>query len=104
MQGRRRVKKLRTHAHAAFIAPGEGGGCGRRVGGGLQGSGSLAMSRTNACAAFITSGEVSGDCTISTSIICATGLKKWMPTRRSGRWRIDDKSCSGMLEVFEARM
>src|SRR5260221_12778 len=58
----------------------------------------------NAWAAGIASGEVWRASNISTSIICATGLKKCSPTRRSGRSRIVERSCSGMLDVLVARM
>ena len=70
----------------------------------LHGSGSLSIWRAKACAACITSGEVCGPSTISTSIICATGLKKCSRRGARGAASTPDSSCSGMLEVLEARM
>ena len=42
--------------------------------------------------------------TISTSIICGTGLKKWSPIRRDGSAIAAAMSSSGMLDVLVARI
>ena len=40
---------------------------------------------------------------ISTSIILSTGLKKWMPTKRSGRSEARARSVMGRVEVLVAK-
>ena len=45
----------------------------------------LPSAAAKASAAATVAADVSGPCTISTSGIAATGLKKWIPTTRSGR-------------------
>ena len=50
----------------------------------FTGNGSLSICRTNAAAALATRRSVARPCTTSTSIMRATGLKKWMPTSRVG--------------------
>jgi hypothetical protein len=48
----------------------------------FTGNGSRSICRMNAAAGRSSAGDVSRPCTISTSIIFATGLKKWRLTRR----------------------
>jgi len=70
----------------------------------VTGRGRRRMRRAKALALSMVCGEVSGPCTISTSGIFATGLKKCIPTRREGSFSAGASSCSGMLEVLVARM
>ena len=77
----------------------------RKPGALFTGSGSLSIARTNAAASAITSRRVWRPTTTSTSIICATGLKKWMPDQaRRDRRAPPAMSSSGMLDVFVARI
>src|SRR3569623_1709402 len=60
------------------------------------------MWRTKAAACFSTAGDVNALATTSTCCICATGLKKCTPTRRSGRRKASLRISSGMLDVLVA--
>ncbi len=74
----------------------------RKPGALRTGSGSLSIWRTNAAAFATSSGGVVAPRTISTSIMRATGLKKWMPTRRDGSFSAAPISSSGMEDVLVA--
>lgn len=58
----------------------------------------------SARAASTTAGSVCGVRTISTRGITATGLKKWMPTSRSGRARPSAIAVTDSADVLVARM